>query len=199
MDKQMLSGKDLLLAILYVPGINQNHNEPIIGRTKLTKMIFLFEKELYQQFFKDKIADLPNFNAYLFGPYSKSLFDDLNFFISIGLIQTEETDIPVSVADRYELAEILDESIDDDWNDATFENDNEEVELKYFLSENGLRYVEDKIWAEFSDNQKENLRLFKSKINSISLHILLKYVYNKYPDYTTKSVIADKYLSKDCL
>jgi hypothetical protein len=46
MNKKKMSGKDFLLALLYCPGKDSAENEPVIGRTKLTKMVFLFEKEL---------------------------------------------------------------------------------------------------------------------------------------------------------
>ena len=43
-------------------------------------MMFLFDKEIYNKFFKDKVIDMPCFDSYLFGPFSKELFDDLKFF-----------------------------------------------------------------------------------------------------------------------
>ena len=39
MNKKDLTGKDLLLCFLYSPGQTNNINEPIIGRTKLTKSL----------------------------------------------------------------------------------------------------------------------------------------------------------------
>lgn len=197
MDKKDLSGKDLLLAILYCPGVNGKKNEPIIGRTKLTKMMFLFEKEIYKKFFKEiEIINLPNFEPYHFGPFSKDVFDDLKFFISIGLINTSETDIPIASADKFECEAIIDEEAMGEWVNATFDC-SEEVELQYFLSKKGEQYVEEKLWNRFSEQQQKNLQLFKSKINTITLDALLRYVYNKYPEYTTKSIIADKYVNKE--
>lgn len=197
MDKRNLNGKDLLLAILYCPGVNRKKNEPIIGRTKLTKMIFLFEKEIYKKFFKEiEITNLPNFEPYYFGPFSKDVFDDLKFFISIGLINTSKTDIQVASTDKFESEAIIDEENMGEWVNATF-NSNEEVELKYFLSKKGEQYVEEKLWSHFSEQQQKNLQLFKAKINTITLDALLRYVYNKYPEYTTKSIIANKYVNKE--
>ena len=66
MDKKDLNSKDLLLSFLYSPGIDSKINEPIVGRTKLTKMMYLFEKELYSQFFEESIQiKLPIFKPYL--------------------------------------------------------------------------------------------------------------------------------------
>ena len=84
MEKNQMSSKDLLLCFLYSPGLTEKVNEPILGRTKLTKMMFLFEKEIYNQFFIDAIdISLPDFRPYHFGPFSNQLFEDLSFFQSI--------------------------------------------------------------------------------------------------------------------
>jgi uncharacterized protein YwgA len=195
--KKNISGKDLLLTLLYCPGLKNKTNEPIVGRTKLTKMVFLFDKEIKNEFFKDIAITIPNFEPYNFGPYSKELFDDLRFFLAIGLVKGEETSIPISSAEKSEYIY----STDDNWDDHNqYDTDyieSEIFELKYSLSSNGVRYVEDNIWGLFSEQQKKDLIEFKKRINTISLDTLLRYVYNKYKDSTAKSIIADKYLSKD--
>ena len=42
--------KDILLLLLYSPGKTGNPNEPIVGRTRLIKMLFLFKKEALAHF-----------------------------------------------------------------------------------------------------------------------------------------------------
>jgi hypothetical protein len=195
MDKKQINSKDLLLCFFYSPGQKREHNEPIIGRTKLTKMMFLFEKEIYSQFFKDEIEiDLPEFKPYYFGPFSKQLFDDLAFFESIGMIKATDTVIPISPVDKVESEEAYDVGIVDEFAESSFDSD-EIFECEYSLASSGLRYVEDKVWGLLSQKQKEKLQAFKSQINKISLDALLRYVYNKYPEETTQSKIANKYLS----
>lgn len=197
MDKKQMNSKDLLLCFLYSPGQQSIINEPIIGRTKLTKMMFLFEKEIYHQFFKDEIEiQLPEFKPYYFGPFSNQLFDDLAFFESIGMIQTIETTIPISIADRVESEEAFDNGIDDLWKEASF-GDSDKYELEYTLATNGCHYVDEKLWNLFTSQQKAKLKAFKAQMNKVSLDTLLRYVYNKYTDQTTQSVIADKYIIKD--
>jgi uncharacterized protein YwgA len=192
--KKNVSSKDFLLALLYSPANEGKLNEPITGRTKLTKMVFLFEKEIQKEFFDSVQLNLPDFLPYNFGPFSKELFDDLKFFISIGFILTEETLIPISNAGKQEL----NMAVDDDWADANLEEvEQETVELRYKLSLQGENYVKDNVWIIFSESQKQMLMNFKKQINSISLDSLLRYVYNKYPDYAIKSMIADKYLENE--
>jgi uncharacterized protein YwgA len=189
-----LSGKDVLLSLLYSPGVKSDVNEPIIGRTKLTKMIFLFEKEVYENLIKNIEMKLPRFEPYDYGPFSRELMEDLKFLLAIGLVITEETYIPISNAERFE-SEI---DMDDDWVDATFddsEND-ADVELKYLLSKQGIKYTEERVWGTFSDDQKAVLAKFKRQVNTISLDSLLKYVYNKYPETAENSLIAERYLKR---
>lgn len=195
MKKKELNSKDLLLSFLYAPGISKAPNEPILGRTKLTKMMFLFEKQIYGQFFEDSIKiELPEFEPYYFGPFSKKLFEDLAFFESVGMIDASESNIPLSPAGKVESETSYDQEYDE-WGDASFD-ETEEYELSYSLSTSGKRYVEERIWDCYSEAQKKILIEFKAQINKISLDALLRYVYTKYPEETKKSVIADKYLSK---
>lgn len=196
MNKKDITSKDLLLCFLYSPGINSGNNEPIIGRTKLTKMMYLFEKEIISTFFKDNVTiNLPTFEPYYFGPFSRQLFEDLSFFQSIGMIIAEKTNIPLSFADKVESDNVFDTG-HDVWDDACFEDDIEHYELSYSLSDGGKNYVENNIWNSFTSTQKEKLKAFKAQINKISLDALLRYVYNKYPEDAKNSKIADKYLSK---
>jgi uncharacterized protein YwgA len=195
--KGQLSSKDLLLALLYSPGIHSTSNEPIDGRTRLTKMVYLFEKEIYKQFFDDLDIALPQFEPYHYGPFSKQLFEDLKFFTSIGFIDTKETIVPISSAEKYEVKLDGEEDDDDCWDCASFVKDSDDVELRYYLSENGKKYVQENIWGIFSESQQKNLANFKRNINAISLDSLLSYVYNKYPEDAAKSRIAERYIEKD--
>ena len=42
--------KDILLLLLYSPGKTGKFNEPIVGKTRLIKMLFLFKKEALSHF-----------------------------------------------------------------------------------------------------------------------------------------------------
>ena len=195
MNKKEMNGKDLLLAFLYSPGVAAATNEPIVGRTKLTKMMFIFEKQIYSRFFEDTLQiELPVFEPYYFGPFSKQLFEDLSFFESIGMIKSEETTIPLSAADRIESDGVFDK--EDEWAEASFDDAGGLYELSYALTQSGMQYVADKVWPLFTDTQIEKLVAFKAQINRISLDSLLRYVYKQYPDEANKSIIADRYLGE---
>lgn len=196
MKKREMNGKDLLLAFLYAPGIGTTYNEPIVGRTKLTKMMFLFEKQIYPGFFDETLEiKLPEFEPYFFGPFSKQMFEDLNFFEAIGFVEAIETNIPLSVVDKVESTGVFDEN--DEWNDASFNEKKEVYELSYSLSKNGFRYVSDNVWSVFTQTQIDKLTAFKAQINRISLDSLLRYVYRKYPEEAKNSIIAKRYLNEE--
>lgn len=187
MKKKELTGKDVLLMLLYSPGITKQVNEPVIGKTRITKMIFIFEKELLKIFDNVEGKSMPEFFSYNYGPFSKELYDDLKFFKTIGLVAEEETQSELSDAEEDELnywaSEYEDEKTEEQY-----------YECKYYLTDNGIKYVEDKLLSKLTEPQKKLIEEFKQRINSLTLDMLLRYVYNKYEDYTDKSKIRKRYL-----
>ena len=78
-----LKGKDILLLILYAKGTSGKIAEPILGTTRLTKSMFLFEEEFKSKFISDTltIEDMPEFIAWNYGPWSKELIDNIEFLL----------------------------------------------------------------------------------------------------------------------
>ena len=60
---KVASSKDLILLLLFAKGHENAANEPIRGRTRLMKMVFLFDKEVRRRFNLEKTAEgaLPRF------------------------------------------------------------------------------------------------------------------------------------------
>src|SRR5665213_1420188 len=83
------TGVDVLLALLHARGATGKMNEPVLGITRLQKLLFLLWKE--GKFYK-AVPELYNFKAYDFGPCMDDLYDDLEFSQSIKLIRVEETE-----------------------------------------------------------------------------------------------------------
>ena len=182
---------DLFLAFFFAPTVSSENNVPIKGRTKLEKAFFIFEKEIKKNFFNGKSAKVPfyEFNPYNYGPYSDKVIEDLNFFLSIGFIEESETDIPIPDASKVEGKQSKPDAyaVDTDCDD--------KFEISYLLSEKGERYTAENVWVKLSTNQKDALIELKTRITELSLDTILRYVYNKYPEMTSKSKIADKYLT----
>ncbi|MGB9847248.1 MAG: hypothetical protein ACPLRH_07065, partial [Desulfotomaculales bacterium] len=86
-----ITGKDLILLLLYVPGKTGEYAERIEGATRLQKMVYLYEKEVYPRVGWNRLAeeDLPGFIPYDFGPFSREVFDDLEFLAGIGFVDVE--------------------------------------------------------------------------------------------------------------
>lgn len=191
-----IKAKDILLLLLYLPGKNPEINEPITGRTRITKMMFLFEKELLKDFNNVSEESLPEFFAYNYGPFSKELLDDIRFFQAINFIKEDV------ITDGFSSEAEVDEYVYDIYEDLDFSQDIgiEDVgypgETRLYLSDKGIKYVEEKLIDPeiFSDTQINILKKFKCKINTLSLKQILTYVYKKYDEMTTKSIIRDQIL-----
>ena len=181
-----LSSKNLLLAFLYSPGLADKPNEPISGRTKLTKMVFLFEKELKSKFFNNVEITIPKFTAHYYGPFSAGLYEDLRFFLSIDFIEEKPSKLPLTEIDIYEEKLLFNED-EEFWGVDDPVAHNNIIRYDYCLTEKGQRYTETKVWKLFSDKQIEALKQFKKNINTASIYSILNYVYSKYPEQTANS------------
>ena len=187
-----LSSKNLLLILLYSPGVSEEPCEPVEGRTRLTKMVFLFEKEVLAAFRRDTQVDLQHleFEAWKYGPMSKQLFADIDFLKSIGFVAVSRGSDPSAIGEEsdenseYESeAEIAQSDLDiDQYTPECFR-----------LSKRGRQFVEERSpYPKLSENQKKALREFKKRINSATLRSILRYVYAQYPDMAKRSEIKEK-------
>lgn len=190
-----MKNKDILLLLLYSPGLSEDINEPIKGRTRLMKMMFIFQNEIYIDFkFDRKIEreNLSDFFAWKFGPFSYDVLNDIEFFKRIGLIRVDyskDSEIIPEESIEYKF-----------WKETTYDLDENNDELYdyieeiFILSEIGIKYIEDTgIYTSLSNNQKEVIRKFKKTMNESPLYKILDYVYTKYPEMTEKSEIAYKF------
>lgn len=190
---QINNRRDILLLLLYSPGVREAPNEPISGRTRLTKALFLFKEEVLPQFRRGTAITAENFYEFFpwnFGPFSRQIYDDLNFFQLHGFIEeegTEEETLPESAA---EWEEWLRSSAPDSAESAFTEYE----EQQFKLSEKGAAFTKSKLYQLLSDDQKRLLREFKTRVGSASLRSILRYVYERYPKEIVNSEIRDQVL-----
>lgn len=187
------SSKDLIMLLLYVPDASGKLSAPIEGQTRLMKMVFLFNKELKKQFQKDGEMDaavFPDFKAYDYGPYSAQVYADLEFLVNMGFVEVDEVGGAISEEERSEFDYWTATGSADDDADLT------QFGKTFSLSLLGTEFVECKLptWG-VTQNQIDLLTEFKTRCCDASLHNLLRYVYTRYPDMTTKSKIKDHVLS----
>lgn len=186
--------KDVLLLLLYAPGATEKFYEPIIGRTRLVKMLFLFKKEALEHFKKGTGIDENNFYEFFpwnYGPFSTDVYDDLTFFILHEFVESNissEDALPESAAEWELWLNTTDDTSETDF----YQIFQEEV---FRLSNKGLKFTEN-LWNSLSDSQKTLLTQFKVKFTTAPLRAILRYVYEKYEDMTARSEIKDDILSR---
>ena len=190
MGKKIFNSKHILLLLLYSPGRSEEFNEPIEGRTRIIKSMFLFDKEVKKDFSRDTEVSLAEFFPWHYGPFSKEVYSDIEFFINNGFIEDTMLDTEKSEAELDEAANWREDYVLDSDKSSDFEPRNEE---RFELTTKGSDFTSEKIYSSLSENQILLLKTFKSKINSASLRSILRYVYLKYPKYTSKSKIRGSF------
>ncbi len=186
------SSKEIILLLLYAKGKTNKLYEPIDGRTRLMKMVFLFKEELKIYFNNKSILDtssLPDFSAYDFGPFSYDVLNDIEFlktneFISVKTL--EEEPIPEEIFEYNQWENEVNVKIDNE----TY------IPEEYSLSNLGIEFTEKKLISELTIEQENILNEFKKRCTEVSLRTLLKYVYKSYPKMITKSKIRDEILKE---
>jgi len=195
MSKKIDNRKDVLLLLLYSPGRGEQPNEPVVGRTRLVKMLFLFKEEAMSYFRQG--TDIPedefyNFFPWNFGPFSCDVYDDLTFFLLRGFIKAneeeeeEEETLPESAA---EWDAWLSSSRPDLSNDSI----SEYKEASFSLTEKGAKFAA-ALYDTLSVPQRKLLREFKRRTSSVPLRALLEYVYKNYKNMIDRSTIKERVL-----
>ena len=187
---QIANSKDLLMLLLYAKGKTGKVCEPIVGRTRLMKMVFLFDEEVRKKFDLDKVVPesvMPKFEAYDYGPFSAKVYDDLEFLVNIGFVE-------VAPAEDNEL--LPDEEEEYGHWQALSGDEDRPYQERFLLTDLGRRYCEKRLKPQLTEQQWDILEKFKNRCTSVALHTLLKYVYARYPDKITKSKIRDQVLGR---
>lgn len=184
------SSKDLLMLLLYAKGKRGEACEAIVGRTRLMKMVFLFDEEIRKKFnlgdvFPKEI--LPKFEAYDYGPFSARVYDDLEFLVNMGFVD-------VNASGNKEL--LADEAEEYEYWQAISGDEDRPFQEQFTLADVGTKFVEKKLKSELTDEQWQVLDDFKKRCTSASVTALLKYVYARYPKMITKSKIRDQVLGR---
>jgi len=143
--------------------LKANNHEPIVGITRLEKLLFLIRKEVLKG--TPLEGDYYVFEPYKYGPFSASIFDDIQLMEDMGYMYKEELD------DGQIKYGITPKGIE---------------KVNSILSR-----TPDKL-REYLEEIQNKIATIKKDKNSIPLRKLLSYVYQKYPDFTVNSEIRDK-------
>lgn len=171
------TGVDVLLALLHARGASGKEDEPVLGITRLQKLLFLLWKE--GQFYKT-VPDLYNFKAYDFGPCMDDLYDDLEFTQSIGLVAVDESAEASEFDNGDEVAFMRSLGL---------RMPKPKSRRDYALTGTGVEASQD-LFNDLSQQDIEAIESIKRRFNRMPFFDLLRYVYNKYPKFAEKSVLT---------
>lgn len=187
-QKTQLTPKLLLLLLLYVDGPSRPA-QPIPGKTRLMKTVFLFEQEVRPHFGAQMPILFP-FEAYDFGPYSAEVFDAAAALEALDMIST----VPLRAAQDLET----DGDLSEDGCLGEIEEGAEAVDgvaesedVVYSITPKGMAFIEQRARPNYgiTEAQWDALRRLKRRVLTASLRQLLRYVYSRYPEFAEKSKI----------
>jgi uncharacterized protein len=174
-----LDQTDTILLLLAAETDNPNQRFRCDGITRLEKLVFLLKQETD---FDSEVYEPFAFEAYHYGPYSREIYDAVDFLKAMKLMSERQVDVS-SGLDVSEEVEALDPY------DALGEDDRY-IERQLELTEDGMA-VANVLSTRVSAIGKEALKTIKDKYGTMPLRQLLRYVYERYPAYAEKSLIRD--------
>lgn len=159
-----LSKPELVAILLYAPGRTGNIGEPIVGKTRLMKLVFLL---LEEGGLAGEAAETTSFKPYKFGPFDPEVFDAIEALKELDIIEETGTR-----EDEMEMLEDIAEPYDTD--------------TVYKLTPQGIAKVE-RIVKQLPPEILRKISNYKSIYGDKPLVEILHYVYGKYPRYAELS------------
>lgn len=197
---QSLSKHELLMLLLSV-GPNGLSSSGVSGITRLQKFLFL----LWQESQLKQIGDEFDFKPYKAGPYSKNLYDELEFLENIGLIhseiQGEASEIEAADLEALTFEQLMGDDADPFLDDPKpqFANTSDIYEERRFApTAKGVELIKAILDRSDAKVVADGIRKIKTKYGNFSLQDLLYHVYTKYEKggWTSASEIRSKVLSR---
>jgi len=207
---------DLILLLLFARGQDGNVAQPVRGITKVMKLLFLIEKE-------GEVENGFDFKPYKMGPFSNKVYPQLEFLQSFpkansplvergDVIRKNDSQFNFFFTSSKQLEaeqltrELVDKSISPEQLKAIDDLDGgndpdsppltgEEVNVEYKLTELGIKFAE--LLAKKEPALFAKAENVKKKYAGMSLKELLRYVYTRYPDQTSASIIKEQILGKN--
>lgn len=173
---------DDAIVLLLGTGVPEGRRARIQGVTRLEKLTFLLERETNSKEWLDEDA---KFEPYNFGPFSRRVYDAVETLAAAGIV-TDSARLAGDDMDTWEAREIIGE---------VPEGGNSYTTRDFELTERGWRYYS-ALAKEVGPDALLELSAFKQRFGSLPLRQLVRYVYLRYPEFITKSLIRDDVLGK---
>lgn len=177
---------DAIVLLLGSPGHPGTRAGEIKGITRLEKLIFLLERETSSSKWLQQKAD---FEPYNFGPFSQKIYQAVDTLAAAELIE-DSASLAADSADSWEQRELI------GGRGGSGAGGNPYTTRDFQLTARGWRYFE-ALKEEMNDSSLVELADFKSKFAYLPLRQLIRYVYSRYREFTTKSVIRDEVLGPE--
>lgn len=178
-NNRPLETDDAIVLVLGAPG-GSDRQGYLEGVTRLEKLVFLLERETPV---RDWLTEKADFRSHRFGPFSSKIYQAADTLAAAEMIH-DSAQSADTVEDRWEAVNVLidDEDVDP-YTTRTFE-----------LTERGTRYY-GALLRELPPGAEQTLATFKERFGRLPLRHLVRYVYERYPQFTDKSEIRDQILS----
>jgi hypothetical protein len=205
-----LDRRELLVLLLYARGPKGTGNEPLVGVTRLQKLLYLLKRE-YK--IDTMSSNYFSFQPYKFGPYSSQLYDDIAFLENLGFIGSAGKQVPMSsfIGENISLpplvgfgehsasrADIEEARVGYDYlmGQDSDELHEEDLQERIFRlkpkGEEAARVILEQIAPNQRNILLSKLEEVKKRFAGLTLRQLLAYVYREYPESATESEIIDR-------
>jgi uncharacterized protein len=154
----------------------------IDGVTRLEKLIFLLERETPVG---QWLTERPDFRSHRFGPFSSKIYQAVETLAAAGLIR-DSADPGRDPQDAWETVNFVLDDIDTD----PFAN------RVFELTDRGWNYFR-AVLRDLPAEAPQVISEFKRRFAVIPLRQLVRYVYERYPEFTDKSEIRRDILGHD--
>lgn len=178
--------KETILVLLNARGASGQDAEPIEGRTRLQKLLFLVAQQM-----RPEIA--ARFEAYDYGPFDDEIIGDVEFLADEELVDPIPLGRSAPGARRTERGrQVL------DWAAHQGQAEAPEAIESYRLTRKGLEWLERFFDSDAFGNPEAKAALadqteaLKRRFGRVPLSELVDYVYQQYPEFTSRSKIRHR-------
>jgi len=178
MGKAPLETDDAIVLLVGAPGADRPGY--LEGVTRLEKLVFLLERETPV---RDWLTETADFRSWRFGPFSSKVYQAADTLAAAEIIRDSASSARTSEDTWESLSALMDSEDIDPFTTRTFE----------LTDDRGKRYYRALI-DELPPDAEEILSDFKQKFARLPLRQLVRYVYERYPQFTDKSEIRDQVL-----
>ena len=175
---------DAIVLLLGAPSQSPQLAGRMQGVTRLEKLIFLLERETR---LGNALTEDAEFTPYNFGPFSAKVYQAVDTLTAAGLL-TDSATPAETPADSWERFAAIEDDQDAPPEDPYATRD-------FALTERGKRYY-DALISQLPPKTDQEVGKFKARFASLPLRQLVRYVYQRYPDYTERSLIRDEVLGR---